>query len=122
MLLEIVRGRQQVSGLLRPHRAVGKVEFCHVTPCRSLAEQPWQPPTPSPVANASMHAPKKPTSLSCFARSMSPRSASWERPHIEQPHGGLPVDTQNPGLHRDQGSNIQHLVGGTGLEPVTSSV
>src|SRR6476620_2827195 len=42
MLLEIVRGRQQIGGFLRTHGAVCKVELCHITPCDSLPR--WRQP------------------------------------------------------------------------------
>lgn len=41
------------------------------------------------------------------------------RPYVERPYGSLMVDKQNPDRVRGRGSNIGHLVGGTGFEPVT---
>ncbi|WIG58344.1 MAG: hypothetical protein OJF49_001090 [Ktedonobacterales bacterium] len=38
-----------------------------------------------------------------------------ERPYAERPRGPLPIDKQNPGRQRVQGSNIHHLVGLTRL-------
>lgn len=40
--------------------------------------------------------------------------SSWERPYVERPRGLLPIDKQNPGRRKAQGSNVQHLVRVTG--------
>ena len=41
---------------------------------------------------------------------------AWDRPYVERPHGPLPIDKKNSGLHRVKSSDIGHLVGVRGFK------